>query len=230
MSRPQPTPHGTHIIPRSFAARQAFWQGHCGLALSWPSAAAAVTGDDPQELPVQLAELPGAEATYDIGEAAWEEHPDDSDGRVPLLGVAGRVGVVTGGSKWPEAAFQLLFWLSDEQSAQLGPTSAATTLFRYSHVESPRAWVEEEMSAAGAAEYAELTRQTLSRPRWLFALRVPGRRRYLASLDKAVERAVQGEQTPQESLSQAAAEWEAITEELGAESQREAYWKSLGLE
>lgn len=134
------------------------------------------------------------------------------------------------GSKWPEAAFQLLFWLSDEQSTQLCPASPATTLFRDSHLKSPQVWVEEQASAATAAEYAEMTRQTLSRPRWLFAVRIPGRQRYLASLDEAVHRAVRKEQTPEESLRQAAAEWGEITEELGSESQRKAYWSSLGLE
>lgn len=212
------------------AARDAFWQGRCGLALSWPSAAGDATGDDGQDLPLRLTELPGAEATYDIGEAAWEDHTDDEDPRVPLLGPAGRLGAVMRGSKWPVAAFQLLFWLSDEQSTQLCPASPATTLFRDSHLRTPEAWVEGQASAATAAEYAEMTRQTLSRPRWLFALRIPGRGRYLASLDDAVHRAVRKEQTPEESLGRAAAEWREITEELGSDSQREAYWMSLGLE
>jgi len=211
------------------SVREAFWQGRCGLALSWPSAAEAA-GDDDEGLPVRLAELPGAGTTYDIGEVAWEEHPEDEDPRVPLLGAAGRLGAVMLSSKWPEAAFQLLFWLSDEQSTQLCPASPATTLFRDSHLQSPEVWVEDQASVTTAAEYAELTRETLCRPRWLFALRIPGRLRYLASLDEAVHRAVRKEQTAEESLRQAAAEWGEITEELGSELQREAYWTSLGLE
>ncbi len=106
----------------------------------------------------------------------------------------------------------------------------AETRHHFTHLQSPEVWVEDQASVTAAAEYAELTRQTLCRPRWLFALRIPGRLRYLASLDEAVHRAVRKEQTPEESLGQAAVEWGEITEELGSDSQREAYWTSLGLE
>ncbi|MFH1265731.1 MAG: extracellular solute-binding protein [Planctomycetota bacterium] len=211
------------------AARAAFWEGRCGLALSWPSAAAdsAPAG---KNVPVGLAELPGSAEAYDVGEGAWETRPPDDDPHVPLLGTAGRLGVVLASSKSPEAAFQLLWWLSEEQSTQLAPSSPATTLFSNVHIESPNAWVEEQIPPAVAAQYAELTQQTLSRPQWLFAVRLPGRRKYLAALDEAVRRAVEGQQSPEQALRQAAASWREITEQLGPESQRKAYWNSLGLE
>jgi len=211
------------------AVRNAFWEGRCGLALTWPTAAKdfAPPGGD---LPVGLAELPGSGEAYDVGEKAWEPRRKDEDPHVPLLGVAGRMGLVVGHSKWPDAAFQLLFWLCGEQSTQLSPSSPATTLFRSSHLQSAGAWVEKQMPDATAAQYAEMTQQTLCRPQWLFAVRVPGRLEYLAALDEAVHRAVKGEQKPEESLRQAAATWREITTRLGTESQREAYWNSLGID
>jgi len=211
------------------AVRAAFWQGQCGLALSWPTAAKGPAPDG-EGIPVGLAELPGAAEAYDIGEQRWEPRRDDEDPHVPLLGTSGRMGLVVGNSKWPDAAFQLLFWLSDGQSTQVCPLSPATTLFRSAHVESPQTWVEKQIPAAIAAEYAEMTEQTLCRPQWLFPVRIPGRLTYLAALDEAVHRAVRGEKTPEESLRQAAAAWQEITEQAGRESQREAYWNSLGLE
>jgi len=181
-------------------------------------------------LSVGLAELPGSAENYDVAEQTWEPRRDDEDPHVPLLGTAGRLGLVLRRCQWPEAAFQLLFWLSDEQAMQVSPASPATTLFRTAHCDSPKDWVEAPMPAAAAAGYAQMTREILCRPQWMFALRIPGRARYLAALDEAVHRAVRGEQSPEDSLRQAATTWRQITEELGSERQRAAYWESLGLE
>lgn len=86
------------------------------------------------------------------------------------------------------------------------------------------------MPPPAAAQYAEMTQTTLCRPQWLFPLRIPGRRRYLAALDEAVQRAVRGDQAPDEALAEAAETWRQITDQLGLQRQREAYWDSLGLE
>jgi multiple sugar transport system substrate-binding protein len=227
-------------------ARGAFWKGRCGMALTWPSAARepsasggpdepASAGDEARGadhgLALGLAGLPGSMEAYDVGEKAWE--PRQAEGEkphVPLLGAAGRMGLVLGSSRSPEGALKLLSWLSDEQSTQVSAQSLATTLFRRSHVDSPQDWVEERMPPDAAARYAEMTQATLGRAQWLFALRVPGRRKYLAALDEAVHRAVRGEQTPQQALDQAAGAWRKITDELGVDRQRQAYWNSLGLE
>ncbi len=181
-------------------------------------------------LSVGLAELPGSAENYDMAEQTWEPRRENEDPHVPLLGTAGRMGLVLGSCQWPEAAFQLLFWLSDEQATQVSPASPATTLFRTAQVESPKSWVEDRMPAAAAAQYAEMTREILCRPQWMFALRIPGRAKYLAALDEAVHRAVRGEQSPEESLRQAAETWRQITDELDPDEQRKAYWLSLGLE
>jgi hypothetical protein len=140
------------------------------------------------------------------------------------------MGMVTARSQWPEPAFHLLLWLADTQrSRQIGPASPATTLFRRSHLESPRMWVEKQVPAAEAAQYAATLKKTLSGEHRMFALRIPGRAEYLAALDDAVHRAVRGDQTPEESLAEAAAQWRTITDRLGPDQQRQAYRHSLGL-
>jgi multiple sugar transport system substrate-binding protein len=220
------------------AARATFWQGQCGLAISWPTSADKRPAVPNQDIRVGFAELPGSSEAYDVGDRAWEPRREDEDANVPLLGIAGRMGVVTGDSKWPEATFRLLFWLSGEQANQVCTSSPATTVFRHAHAASPRAWVEGQMPAAAAARYAQTVEQALSFPQGsdkllqrhcLFALRIPGRSDYLDALDEAVHQAVQGDETPQEALRQAAARWQEITEDLGREAQRQAYRNSLGL-
>ncbi|NQU22062.1 MAG: extracellular solute-binding protein, partial [Candidatus Nealsonbacteria bacterium] len=126
--------------------RTAFWQGRCGMALSWPTAAKGAVAAEVEsaELPVGFAELPGSIEVYDVGRQTWDIRSQDDDpmgqddddpmgrsaaGHVPLLAVAGRLGVVARESKNGRAAFELLFWLSGDHSAgQVCSASPATTL------------------------------------------------------------------------------------------------------
>jgi len=209
------------------AARAAFWQGRCGLALSWPTATAKQPQDSGESVTCGLAELPGSHDVYNVGQKTWETRPQSDDPHVPLLAIAGRIGVVAAESAHPEAAFALVFWLS---AGQLSRSSPATTLFRHAQARSPRSWVEPQLPAAVAGRYAAALERTFSRQQWLFALRIPGNAEYLAALDDAVGRAVRGEQSPREAMRQAAQQWREITERLGREPQRRAYLRSLELE
>lgn len=211
------------------AVRKAFWQGQCGLALSWPTRAAEVPAGE--AIRVGFAELPGSREVYNVGSGSWEFRAEEEEHRVPLLGVAGRMGVVTADSAHRDAAWQLLLWLSGEQlSGQVCASSPATTLFRNSHVASPQQWVEKPVSSAAAGQYASLTKAALQRRQWLCAPRIPGRADYLAALDEAVQAAVRGTRSPGEALRGAAARWREITRRAGRAKQRAAYLRSLGLE
>ena len=148
-----------------------------------------------------------------------------------LLGVAGRMGVVRAESEHADAAFELLLWLTDPQwGSQVFAASPATTLFRRSQVASPKAWVESNVSATAARQYAEQTAETLSRRQFLASLRLPGRADYLAALDEAVQAAVRGKQKPAEALKAAAEKWREINQRLGVERQRRPIMHSLGLQ
>ena len=230
------------------AARAAFWRGECGMTLSWPTAAATNVGEKTAagplpakpaaELKVDFAELPGSRQSYNRepqdhdGEAnPWEDRAEDESPRVTLLSIVGRQGVVHAKSERPEAAFQLLLWLSGSRmSSEISPASPATTLFREANLTSPGLWVEKPVPPMAAVHYADATEAALKRGQWLGALRMPGRADYLAAMDEAVAAAVGGQKTPAAALKEAAAKWQKITERLGVEPQRAAYRHSLGLE
>ncbi len=174
---------------------------------------------------------PARQRAYNSSDHAWDQRAEDDDPHVPLLAVAGRLGVVSAKSDRIEAAFQLLLWLSDSRmSWQLSARSPATTLFRQSNVKSPKPWVEKPISATAAVQYADAAEAAFRHESWLGALRLPGRAEYLAALDAAVQSAVRGQQSPQDALIAAAAQWRKITERLGVDRQRTAYRHSLGLE
>jgi ABC-type glycerol-3-phosphate transport system substrate-binding protein len=228
------------------AVRDEFWKGSTALAISWPSGAASATrgtskqhplapGPSPEKQEGSLslagfAELPGAAEVYRPSSASWEPRSDDAGQSVPLLGVAGRVGVVRAESEHADAAFEFLLWLTDPQwGSQIFAASPATTLFCRGQVASPGAWVESNASATAARQYAEQTAETLSRRQFLASLRIPGWAEYLAALDEAVQAAVRGKQKPAEALKAAAEKWRETSQRLGVERQRAAYMHSLGL-
>jgi ABC-type glycerol-3-phosphate transport system substrate-binding protein len=214
------------------AVRRAFWQGQCALALTWPTASEKLSPPERSELRVGFVELPGSSQAYNVSSKTWDRRTAEEATSVPLLGIAGRMGVVSSGSPSDSqaVAFRLLLWLSDDpRNRQMCVTSPATTLFRQSDLNSPEAWVESPASPSAAAQYAELTRKNLTGQAWLFAVRIPGRGAYLRSLDEAVHLAVKGEKTPEEALKLAAQKWADTTRNLGLEPQRTAYQHSLGL-
>jgi multiple sugar transport system substrate-binding protein len=217
------------------AVRAAFWQGKCGMAIAWPSAADRHSGEKSaaagqSSIPVGFLELPGSNKVYNINNQTWETRLEEENSRVPFLSLAGRVGMVGKESTQQEAAFQLLVWLSSEEnSPQISPASPATTLFRRSHLKHPELWVEKDVTPAAAAKYAELTAKTLHSEQWL-GFNIPGREVYLDALDRAVQSAVRGELSPADALNKATERWREITEKKGVDQQRTAYLQSLGLE
>jgi len=218
------------------SARAAFWNGQCGMALTWPTAAeergferglAASAASD--TIRVGFVELPGSRRVFNLTNHGWDQRADDEDTRVPLLAIAGRLGVVGKKSANADATFQLLLWLSgSHRSPQVSAASTAATLFRQSNLKSPGQWVEKP-AAAAAVQYADATEAALRHEQWLGALRLPGGAEYLAALDDAVAVAVRGEKTPLDALLEADAKWQKITERLGLKRQKAAYRHSLGL-
>jgi len=207
--------------------------GRCAMGLTWPTAAVtSAQGQAPASARPGLlaaAALPGSAQAYHIGDQQWQARESNESGQVTLLSVAGRLGsVVKGSPRSPAAASLLVRLSSSEWSQDISPRGPATTLYRASQVASAQAWTGESFAADAATAYGELVQQTLQQTLTVDSLRLPGRARYLAALDEAVQAAVRGDRPPAECLAEAADQWRKITEELGVDNQRRAYWRSLG--
>lgn len=214
-------------------ARRAFWQGRCGMAICWPSRAGGrdLGSQKAEGIAAAVVPLPGGRRVYETSRRRWLDREPGDAGRVPLLSIAGRVGMISAASSQPEAALQLLLWLGDEQHiAAVGAASSATTLPRRSQAENIAAWVEPPMPEKTAKEYAIDLVQTFESPDCLLALPIPGRDEYLSALDDAVRSAVRGDQPAIEALIATAGRWREISERLGVEKQKLALRRSLGLE
>ncbi|HWB08771.1 MAG TPA: extracellular solute-binding protein [Pirellulales bacterium] len=220
-------------------AHEALLSGRCGMALTWTSAAFSAghgqgTDDKPaspsNEFSIGFALLPGSPQSFNPKTGQWDARRSDESLFVPMVGASGRLGSVTKASSQPDAAFQLLGWLSGSQwSERVSTASGETTLFRKSQLNSARAWTDPRIDEAAADEYAETVQRALSSADFFGAPRMAGRKRYLAALDEAVRSALTGEQTSEQALGAAAEEWRKITAELGLDQQRSAYRRSLGL-
>lgn len=180
---------------------------------------------------IGFAELPGAAEMYNFRNERWEPRGEDDEPRVPVVGIAGRLGSVTAVARNPRAAAALLAWISGkEMSGVVSPASSATTMFRESHRQQPGAWIAARLSPEPMAAYAAAVSAAQNRPWSLDALRIPARDRYLKALDDAVVGSLSGDESSADSLKQAAAEWTTLTDQTGQESQRLAYRHSLGLD
>ncbi len=240
---------GTHTQQHAATpaqVRKDFFAGRCAMALTWPTSAEATrsagptsgdaassTASDPapdRPLEVRFAALPGSASVYNFRSQMWEDHPAGDVTRVPLVACAGRLAAVTRSGRRSSSATTMLLWLGGvELGNTVAPTSSATTLFRASQINSSRRWVNPEVGDRAARQYGDLVRDTQTQSVWLTSVRIPGRQRYLAALDAAVQRALAGE-SAQLALSAAASTWQQITAELGRDQQQSAYSRSIGLE
>ena len=173
-------------------------------------------------------QLPGTLEHYDSALQSWEH--ESSIRRVPLLGVGDRLIAVTASSRNAASSFKLLAWLaSAEVSSQLARTGAGTMPVRKSLATAP-AWYDSKLNSPERSQLGGLLGTALASPQHLLVPRIPGIDEYLGTIDKAVQDVVLLKNTdPQSALKRAAQEWEAITNRLGREKQREAYLKHLNI-
>lgn len=215
-----------------------FLKGESVLAWGWPSRARAgdlPTRTDGQENPTWefgVVPLPGSLQVYQVAEAKWEDREASRGPSVPLLGISGRIGSITRRCRFPDAACNLLLWLTgNEASGQIAAKSRFTTVFRLAHLNQVTSWVEPPLESLAGNYSAVMARNVSSES--VMTLRIPGQSRYLAALDEAI-RAEQDSgaksQTSDARLKTVAQKWNAITQELDRERQRQAYAESLGLQ
>lgn len=213
------------------AARREFLAGRAALAITWPGHADA---KDEAALapypPTGFAELPGAPVVYNFADKSWEKRSDIEDWHVPTLALAGRLGSTTAKGTQPQAAFQLLAWLSGrEWGPRVSSKSTDTTLYRRSQVRTPQPWLDPNTDSEAAQAYSAGVQLALSRQQYLIAPRIPGEAEYMAALDVATRDAVRGYKLPADALSIAVEKWRDVTKKFGVDAQKAAYQRSLGL-
>lgn len=211
-----------------------FLSGESVMAWGWPSRARGTVRPEvpgiagAASMQFGVAPLPGSLQVYQIAEAKWEDRNSAASPSVSLLGVSGRMGSITRRCRFPDAACNLLLWLTgNEASAQVATKSRHTSVFRLAHLNQPTPWVESPLEPI-AGDFAAVVSK-LQANESVMSLRIPGQEDYLAALDEAVRSSSQPT-TTQVTLKLVAQKWNEITNQRNRDQQRQAYAESLGLQ
>ena len=211
---------------------QAFVGGATALDIQW--ADVGPMSVDPDLSVVQgkvgFAMSPGCAQTWDTRTGEWVEFPDVN--YAPYAAFGGWQNLVPVNAQAKEAAIDLAaYYASSPVLTEASVTGGSgVNPARFSTVEDVDTWVASGFSQEDAEAYLSMIEAVLGHPNAVFQLRVPGYVQYQDVLELAVSKAVAGQATPQEALDEAAAEWNAITDRIGRDSQKELYRASVGLE
>jgi multiple sugar transport system substrate-binding protein len=213
-------------------ARNLILAGHCGMALTWlpaPPDREQQESMSAAAYPLGIASLPGSDRVYLPEKEQWQVREEGLT-TVPLIGFGGRVGSVTAQATQRQAALDLLLLIAGpEWSTEVARHSSEAHPFRRQHLEQPAAWLPLTADRSVGTQFTNVVEQLEGSPLVLISPRLPGRARYLEALRGGVKRAVIGESSPEEALTEAAIAWDTITEELGPEKQRSALRQSAGI-
>jgi ABC-type glycerol-3-phosphate transport system substrate-binding protein len=149
--------------------------------------------------------------------------------RVPVLGYGDRLVAVTKSSRNAASGFKLAAWLaSAEISTQLARAAGDVMPVRRSLALSP-SWYDPSVTSAERAARGKTLQVALSGQDGFLIPRIQGIDAYLEALDKAVVDAVVNGTEPEVALSEAAAQWERITNSHDRNAQRQAFLNHLGI-
>ncbi len=145
----------------------------------------------------------------------------------------GRVVAVAADSKVPDAAYCVAKLVAYDRSLEQVSTALdGLDPYRATHLEHPEAY-EPLMGADNAKAYLAGLKEAL--PDGYPDIFIPGAAQYQDSLDLHVNKALAGQEKPQEALDAVAKEWDAITDKQGRDKQIKlwqqalASYKALGL-
>lgn len=209
------------------AARSAFRAGDSAILIDLAEKASSWT-DPKMPANVGVSPLPASAKVYDPGRKAWTEAPGLN--RVMYLPRGGGwVAAVSESVSGPkrQAAVDFVRSLVGPETSRLIVSDPALPLLPVRNAQlggglpNPRAALGVDSSGWGIA-----VARTVTSPRIVVGLRIPGTDRYLAALTKARIAAVSG--TPAESaLTDAAKAWSEISKSLGVDRQLWHYRRSL---
>jgi hypothetical protein len=220
-----------------FGQTSSAFRDHPGFALLTLAAPTAVTNEregalfDPETMKPRIADSAFVKALERMAAGTNATNSEaDSSKQVPVLGLADRMVAVSANSRNGATAFKLIAWLaSADVSVQLARADEHLQPVRPS-LASSSAWYDPALTAAERSKLAESLTTSLHATQCLLVPRIPGVDEYMAPLDEAVRAAVNNNVPAPSALAGVAAQWEKTTDKYGRNSQRQAYWKHLGIE
>ncbi|MFQ6057977.1 MAG: ABC transporter substrate-binding protein [Anaerolineae bacterium] len=223
--------------------RSLFTAGRCALSLDWGDIGTLAI--DPETSVVMdktgAVILPGTRrvldrATGKLVDCDEETCPYAINGvnHAPYAAFGGWSGGINAAADpiVKDAAYDFFSYMCQPAQSNVDVTIGITGYnpYRISQFLNRQQWVKAGMSPEAAADYLGAIEESLKSPNMVLDLRIPQNQRYQqVVLDTAISQFLAGEITKEECMKQIYDGWEEITEELGRESQLEAYRASLGV-
>ncbi len=222
--------------------RALFTSGRCALSLDWGDIGTLATAPDSKVNGVTGAVItPGwtevlDRATNELVPCDETTCPYAVDGVnfAPFASFGGWSGGVSAAAdeKTKQAAYAYLSFVAQPAQANADVTVGATGFnpYRVSQFSDLAPWLASGMSEQSANDYLGAIQDSLNSPNMVLDLRVPQNQRYeQVVLDDVVARFLAGEMDSAAAAQEISDRWEEITDELGRDSQKEAYLGSLGI-
>jgi multiple sugar transport system substrate-binding protein len=152
----------------------------------------------------------------------------------PFAAYGGWSGGINAGAdpQAKEAAYAFFSYMAQPAQANEDVTIGRTGYnpYRTSQFLNREQWVKAGMSPEGASNYLGAIESSLASPNMVLDLRIPQNQRYQqVVLDQAVSQFLADEITLEEAMTQITDGWNEITDELGRDTQLEAYNGTLGV-
>jgi multiple sugar transport system substrate-binding protein len=219
--------------------RNAILRGHAALAIALESPGTAHPSDEPGAeaaiartggMALGFVRLPGSRDTWNPTRHAWEPIASKGVQQVTLCGFAGLAVAASSRNSTvqTEASWNALARVRG-RNLMSGFPAGITGLCRESQLADAADAVGPGLEGTEAEAYAETVATSLRDVRLVAELPVVGRVELREVLARAVAKALDGSQTPEQSLREAAQEWREIMTKIGIEKVRDNYRASLGL-
>jgi multiple sugar transport system substrate-binding protein len=220
--------------------RDLFLSGRCALTVDWTDLPVFAISSAVQDK-MGAVILPGSARVLDRASGELVDcnagvcpYAVNGVNHAPYAAWGGWSGVVNAGANpvVKNAAYAFLSYMSQPAQANVDVTRGDNGFnpYRSSQLRDEGPWLASGMSPIAVSNYLGATEQSLSSPNIVADLRVPGSERYRQLVfDRALSPFLAGEITRDEAMQRIYDGWEEITEELGRDSQLEAYRDSLNI-
>jgi multiple sugar transport system substrate-binding protein len=222
--------------------RSLFTSGRCALSMDWGDIGPLSVASDSKVNGLTGAVItPGSKEVLDRStnqlvpcDAKTCPYATDGVNHAPYASFGGWSGAVSAAAdpKVKEAAYAFLSYMSQPAQANVDVTIGKTGFnpYRTSQFTDLKPWLAAGFSEDSAKNYLGAIESSLNSPNMVLDLRIPQNQRYQQVVeDDVVSRFLAGEMSSADAAKQISDGWEAITNELGRDTQKAAYLASLGI-
>lgn len=224
-------------------SRSGFVTGRCALSIDWGDIGPLAV--DPKTSKVQdkvgAVILPGSARVLDrktgkLVACTQQTCPYAVAGinHAPYAAYGGWSGAINKAApaRVKDAAYAFLSYMSQSAQSSEDVTIGITGFnpYRRTHFTNLGPWLKSGMSETAANNYLGAISASLNSPNMVLDLRIPQNQRYQQIvLDTAIAKLLAGETNLAQAMREITDGWEAITNELGRDTQLKAYRESLGI-